>query len=218
MDIKRQLVKKPDRGSFLLDHNNECTSMKEKYLKCLKENNNDHICCRDHSKEYFICRMDNNLLERQSLNDLGFIENDEKNESRIKNFKDVYSYNVYNENMERISRNTHDNIKSNNLLLNENNMLSKLNEHDHIKFVDINDKNDSNDFILLDIINKENANKKINTCNLKNSEINEEKKIAIRRKEAEGYLAGKEYIKTLLEKKKKKTFSFLNEIFKSNNA
>lgn len=162
--------------------------------------------------------MDNNLLERQSLNDLGFIEHEEKNESRIKNFKDVYSYNIYNENMERISRNMHDNIKSNNLLLNENNMLSKLNKNDHIKFVDINEKNDRNDFILLDINNKENTNKKINTDDLKNSEINDEKKIAIRRKEAEGYLAGKEYIKTLLEKKQKKTFFFLNEIFKSNNV
>uniref|UniRef100_A0A8C9HIU1 CHCH domain-containing protein n=1 Tax=Piliocolobus tephrosceles TaxID=591936 RepID=A0A8C9HIU1_9PRIM len=102
MDKKRSIVKKPDRGSFLLDHNSECTSIKNKYLKCLKKHNNDHLSCRNYSKEYFICRMDKNLLERQDLNELGFKENELDQDSRIKNFKDVYSYNIKMENKNKL--------------------------------------------------------------------------------------------------------------------
>ncbi|CRH03651.1 cytochrome c oxidase assembly protein COX19, putative [Plasmodium relictum] len=208
MDKKRSLVKKPDRGSFPLDHNNECTSIKNRYLKCLKENNNDHVSCREYSKQYFICRMDNNLLEKQSLNNLGFFENEINHESRIKYFKDVYSYNTYNEKMEQISRNRSNN--KNNTPVIETFTLEKIKQGNNKKLMDTKQIK-KEEFLLLNINNKKEIEENLNSDNI---ERIEEKKIAIKRKEAYGYLAGKEYIKTLSQKKKT---SFLNNLFKNNN-
>ncbi|CRG95986.1 cytochrome c oxidase assembly protein, putative [Plasmodium gallinaceum] len=210
MDKKRSLVKKPDRGSFLLDHNNECTSIKNKYLKCLKENYNDHVSCREYSKQYFTCRMDNNLLEKQSLNNLGFSENEVNHESRIKNFKDVYSYNTYNEKMEELSMNKLNN--KNNTPIIETFPSKEVKQNNNKNSVDTK-KVKKKEFLLLNINNKNEREKNLNS---ESAEKIEEKKITIKRKEADGYLAGKEYIKAL-SKKKKKSF-FLNNIFKNNNT
>ncbi|XP_053783255.1 cytochrome c oxidase assembly protein COX19 isoform X1 [Desmodus rotundus] len=48
----------PDKGSFPLDHFGECTRFKEKFLKCLRENNFENGLCRYESKEYLECRME----------------------------------------------------------------------------------------------------------------------------------------------------------------
>ncbi|SBS86939.1 cytochrome c oxidase assembly protein COX19, putative [Plasmodium ovale] len=238
MDKKRSIIKKPDRGSFLLDHNSECSSIKNNYLKCLKEHNNDHVSCREFSKEYFICRMDKNLLEKQSLSDLGFSENELNQESRIKNFKDVYSYNMYNEKLENLAMDK---------LSNKRDLLSKE-THTTGNFKEV-EKNEANvkhtngdNFLLLHVINKQIIEQSvIPGVKEKNDEKNGEKngkqndkqnggkvgwkndkkidetKIAVRRKEEDGYLAGKEYLKVLLEKKRKKSSVFINNVFKNSN-
>ncbi|SBT43977.1 hypothetical protein POVWA2_048000 [Plasmodium ovale wallikeri] len=233
MDKKRSIIKKPDRGSFLLDHNSECTSIKNNYLKCLKEHSNDHVSCREFSKEYFICRMDKNLLEKQSLSDLGFSENELNQESRIKKFKDVYSYNMYNEKLENLEMDK---------LSNKRDLLSKK-AHTKVNFKEVakdeaNVKLTSGDnFLLLHAIDKqiteqsvipgvtekndekngEKNGKNGKQNGLKNDEKIDETKIAVRRKEEDGYLAGKEYLKVLLEKKRNKSSVFINNVFKNSN-
>lgn len=62
----------PDKGSFPLDHFGECKVFKEKFMKCLRENSFDNFKCRCQSKEYLECRMDNQLMAKESLGRLGF--------------------------------------------------------------------------------------------------------------------------------------------------
>ncbi|KXL51642.1 hypothetical protein M433DRAFT_59936 [Acidomyces richmondensis BFW] len=76
----RQVVSKPvppERGSFPLDHDAECQPIMKQYLKCLRNhrgvNENE---CRELSKAYLICRMDRNLMARDSMRNLGFQEDD----------------------------------------------------------------------------------------------------------------------------------------------
>lgn len=289
MEKRRNLAKKPERGSFILDHNNDCTLIKNQYLKCLKANNNDHIFCRNFSKEYFICRMENNLLEKQSLENLGFFENemnDIQYNNRMDGFKDVYSYNMYNERMELLSKkkqvpniysevnvntnvndikeknikeinnkeinNKETNIKENNNKETNNkeiNIIEKEKEKDKIKIgeylydnhyfresKEIEETNVSKEqkgdmFLLLNIHQKENTplfsinsnteNVKRNKDEKKNKDQKKkekQKKIEIKRKEVDGYLAGKEYIKALADRKKKnKIGDFINSFFKERN-
>nr|XP_020834346.1 cytochrome c oxidase assembly protein COX19 isoform X5 [Phascolarctos cinereus] len=64
----------PDKGSFPLDHFGECKAFKEKFLKCLRDNNFENTLCRNESKEYLECRMERpqikNLSSRRSLRSL----------------------------------------------------------------------------------------------------------------------------------------------------
>ncbi|CDU16886.1 uncharacterized protein PY17X_0603400 [Plasmodium yoelii] len=207
MDIKRSIVKKPDRGSFPLDHSNECTSIKNNYLKCLKEHKNDHISCKKYSKEYFMCRIDNNLLEKQDLSNLGFFENELNNESRLKNFKNVYSYNAYKERMEA--------SKEKNKMKEHNDIKKNVIYHGkEIENKDEITRKDSDGFLNLQTIKNDVSD---NNSIKENMPMEMNEKITIKRKEESGYLAGKEYLKVLLEKKKNKK-SFLSSIFKSNNT
>eukprot|EP00933_Yihiella_yeosuensis_P062986 TRINITY_DN66010_c0_g1_i1.p1 TRINITY_DN66010_c0_g1~~TRINITY_DN66010_c0_g1_i1.p1 ORF type:complete len:142 (-),score=26.68 TRINITY_DN66010_c0_g1_i1:53-478(-) len=66
--------KPPDKGSFPLDHFNECTHLKEEYVKCLKQHNHDNMSCRYLSKQYLECRMNSNLMSKESMTTLGFNE------------------------------------------------------------------------------------------------------------------------------------------------
>ncbi|PNI35070.1 COX19 isoform 1 [Pan troglodytes] len=52
----------PDKGSFPLDHLGECKSFKEKFMKCLHNNNFENALCRNESKEYLECRMERSRL------------------------------------------------------------------------------------------------------------------------------------------------------------
>ena len=45
------------------------------FLGCLKKNNSEHHLCREHSKKYLQCRMDNELMAREDLSNLGLGEN-----------------------------------------------------------------------------------------------------------------------------------------------
>ncbi|PWN38655.1 hypothetical protein IE81DRAFT_274504, partial [Ceraceosorus guamensis] len=64
----------PDRGSFPLDHEGECTLAMREYMKCMRSNSNDNGACRELSKAYLMCRMDKGLMERDSMTNLGFRE------------------------------------------------------------------------------------------------------------------------------------------------
>ncbi|ORZ04982.1 hypothetical protein BCR41DRAFT_294613, partial [Lobosporangium transversale] len=62
----------PDRGSFPLDHDGECTLFMKEYLSCLKENQNNNGKCRHLSKRYLKCRMEKGLMGNDSFKNLGF--------------------------------------------------------------------------------------------------------------------------------------------------
>ncbi|XP_020296231.1 cytochrome c oxidase assembly protein COX19 [Pseudomyrmex gracilis] len=64
----------PERGSFPLDHEARCKSSMIKYMRCLVENRNQNTMCRDVAKEYFACRMDNNLMSREEWSNLGYAD------------------------------------------------------------------------------------------------------------------------------------------------
>lgn len=50
--------KKPDKGSFPLDHFQECKEEAEAYQNCLKLHDNFPKKCRSKQKAFFVCRMD----------------------------------------------------------------------------------------------------------------------------------------------------------------
>ncbi|MES1904621.1 MAG: Cytochrome c oxidase assembly protein cox19 [Paramarteilia canceri] len=62
----------PDRGSFALDIEGVCKEQMLVYFKCLTENKNKSFECIQEQKDILNCRMDNNLMERESFEDLGF--------------------------------------------------------------------------------------------------------------------------------------------------
>lgn len=74
MGAGRQTIKPPQRGIFPLDHDRTCKEPMEAYLNCLKEQSEIHHKCRDYSRDYLQCRMDNELMARENLDDLGYSE------------------------------------------------------------------------------------------------------------------------------------------------
>ncbi|KAF9107246.1 Cytochrome c oxidase assembly protein cox19 [Mortierella sp. GBA35] len=78
----------PDRGSFPLDHDGECTVFMKAYLNCLKENENNNGKCRHFSKQYLSCRMDKGLMGSDDFKNLGFRDednNEDNNNGQAKN-------------------------------------------------------------------------------------------------------------------------------------
>jgi len=68
----KQFVRPPQRGIFPLDHDDECKPQMKIYLTCLKGSKNQHNHCRDMSKAYLQCRMDNQLMSEEDLNEMGY--------------------------------------------------------------------------------------------------------------------------------------------------
>lgn len=69
---------RPERGSFPLDHDNECKHIIADYLKCIrKQRYTPNEECRGLSKQYLQCRMDNNLMTKDEMRNLGFQEADQ---------------------------------------------------------------------------------------------------------------------------------------------
>jgi len=68
----------PDKGSFPIDHDNDCKFKQEEYLRCLDKQRYDNLACRYLAKEYLQCRMDHNLMAREPMNKLGFRDSDDK--------------------------------------------------------------------------------------------------------------------------------------------
>ncbi|WWD21622.1 hypothetical protein CI109_106108 [Kwoniella shandongensis] len=64
-------VAPPQRGSFPLDHDGECKAFMLAYLKCLKIHGSNNGECRLESKRYLECRMDNGLMTRDDMANLG---------------------------------------------------------------------------------------------------------------------------------------------------
>ena len=65
-------AKAPERGSFPLDHGGTCRPYMLEFQNCMKNNNSSHALCRDFSKKYLSCRMDNELMARDDFKNLGF--------------------------------------------------------------------------------------------------------------------------------------------------
>lgn len=55
------------------------------YMHCLASNKDDNSKCRVESKEYLVCRMENNLMAQEDLNKLGFKDLVAKEKSESKN-------------------------------------------------------------------------------------------------------------------------------------
>ncbi|XP_017757728.1 PREDICTED: cytochrome c oxidase assembly protein COX19 [Eufriesea mexicana] len=62
----------PEKGSFPLDHEGACKIVMIKYMRCLINNNYEATMCRDLSKEYLDCRMNNELMAQEEWSNLGF--------------------------------------------------------------------------------------------------------------------------------------------------
>jgi len=60
-----------------LSHSSPSSSLSihsQKYLECLKEEKQQHHKCRELSKEYLQCRMDNELMAKENLDEMGYSE------------------------------------------------------------------------------------------------------------------------------------------------
>ncbi|KAI8996953.1 hypothetical protein BDB01DRAFT_769253 [Pilobolus umbonatus] len=66
--------KAPLLGSFPLDHDGECKTFMKDYVKCLRENKNNNGLCRHFSQAYLQCRMDNGLMDKDDMRNLGFAD------------------------------------------------------------------------------------------------------------------------------------------------
>ncbi|KAH8905348.1 hypothetical protein BR93DRAFT_960398 [Coniochaeta sp. PMI_546] len=78
----------PQRGSFPLDHEGECTKVMKSYLNCIKKVrgvNEDE--CRNLAKSYLACRMDHNLMAKDDFKNLGF--KDSKEDKKLEKEKGV---------------------------------------------------------------------------------------------------------------------------------
>ncbi|KAH3867786.1 cytochrome c oxidase assembly protein COX19-like [Dreissena polymorpha] len=62
----------PDKGSFPIDHEGKCKVPMRRYMDCLRRKEYDNNLCRELSKEYLQCRMDNNLMQQEPWQKLGF--------------------------------------------------------------------------------------------------------------------------------------------------
>ncbi|VDN50895.1 unnamed protein product [Dracunculus medinensis] len=62
----------PLQGSFPLDHDGMCKMEMLNYVMCLNKKENLSHECRDLSRVYLQCRMDNGLMERDDWRNLGF--------------------------------------------------------------------------------------------------------------------------------------------------
>lgn len=62
----------PEKGSFPLDHEGICKRSMLQYMVCLADNKRDNSKCRQESKEYLECRMNNVLMTKEDLSNLGF--------------------------------------------------------------------------------------------------------------------------------------------------
>jgi cytochrome c oxidase assembly protein subunit 19 len=71
----------PEKGSFTFDVKGtpppltlegKCTEAMKEYMNCLKEHAQNNAPCREVSMNYFKCRMDHGLMEREAFDQLGF--------------------------------------------------------------------------------------------------------------------------------------------------
>ena len=63
----------PDKGSFPLDHFQECEDFAEKYRLCLAQASGIPKKCKEEAKDYLDCRMQKGLMAKQTMEELGFV-------------------------------------------------------------------------------------------------------------------------------------------------
>eukprot|EP00755_Sulcionema_specki_P015668 Sspe_Gene.60045::Locus_33034_Transcript_3_3_Confidence_0.375_Length_6303::g.60045::m.60045/K18183/COX19; cytochrome c oxidase assembly protein subunit 19 len=59
-------AKAPEKGSFPLDHLNECRPTIEEYYRCMEKHQNLAPKCREEAREYLQCRMQRGLMLPES--------------------------------------------------------------------------------------------------------------------------------------------------------
>ncbi|KAJ9465992.1 Cytochrome c oxidase assembly protein COX19 [Diplonema papillatum] len=73
-----QIVRPPEKGSFPLDHLNECRGTIEEYFRCLARWENLAPKCREEARTYLRCRMEKDLMDAENtdkwLPDTEFID------------------------------------------------------------------------------------------------------------------------------------------------
>ena len=67
-----QRPKQPDKGSFPLDHLDECKQAVEAYRRCLRRHEGVPKLCRGQQQSYIECRMARGLMQPEDLQRLGF--------------------------------------------------------------------------------------------------------------------------------------------------
>ena len=75
----------PEKGVFPLDHFGECKDVKEEYMECLKKNEGEASKCTVVARKYLECRMKKDLMAEQSLEELGFREEQHVKEPSTQN-------------------------------------------------------------------------------------------------------------------------------------
>jgi cytochrome c oxidase assembly protein subunit 19 len=65
----------PDKGSFAIDHFKECEELVQKYLKCVQKHELMPKRCQNLQIEYLDCRMEKGLMNQESVENLGFTQN-----------------------------------------------------------------------------------------------------------------------------------------------
>jgi cytochrome c oxidase assembly protein subunit 19 len=69
---KAPAPKAPLKGAFPLDHEGDCKKQQLAYMSCLNKNNHVATFCREASLSYLECRMENNLMNKEPVEKLGF--------------------------------------------------------------------------------------------------------------------------------------------------
>ena len=64
----------PEKGSFPLDRENVCKNFMVEYMFCLKDNGRVNEKCRREAQQYFKCRMEHNLMDKQEWDKLGYAD------------------------------------------------------------------------------------------------------------------------------------------------
>ena len=60
--------------NIIRTHQHYYIQYKQKYISCLKEQKDKHHLCRELSKDYLQCRMNNDLMAAENLDQLGYSE------------------------------------------------------------------------------------------------------------------------------------------------
>uniref|UniRef100_A0A8R1DE80 CHCH domain-containing protein n=1 Tax=Caenorhabditis japonica TaxID=281687 RepID=A0A8R1DE80_CAEJA len=72
--IRVNTVSAPLKGSFPLDHEGTCKLEMLNYMVCLHEKKQQNSECRQSAKDYFECRMNHGLMDKEEWNRLGYGE------------------------------------------------------------------------------------------------------------------------------------------------
>lgn len=81
MNSRVASVTPPLKGSFPLDHDHTCHMDTLRYLQCINRERGRNGECRELAKQYFRCRMETGLMEKEPLERLGFLDGEPKKDA-----------------------------------------------------------------------------------------------------------------------------------------